>query len=110
MTGTPKEPLLLIDEEFQGRPRKLLLQGNRNGFFYVLDRTNGEFLLGEPFVRQTWAEGIDEDGRPIVLPGSDPTEEGSDACPAIRGATNWWATSYHPGTKLFLSIGPMNPA
>ena len=96
-----QEPLLLVDEEFRGRPRKLLLQGNRNGFFYVLDRTDGEFLLGEPFVHQTWAEGIDENGRPIVLPGSDPTEEGSDVCPAIRGATNWWATSYHPGTKLF---------
>ena len=96
-----QEPLLLIDEEFQGRPRKLLVQGNRNGFLYVLDRTNGEFLLGEPFVNQTWAEGIDDTGRPIVLPGSDPTEDGSDVCPAIRGATNWWATSYHPGTNLF---------
>ena len=96
-----QEPLLLIDEEFQGRPRKLLIQGNRNGFFYVLDRTNGQFLLGEPFVNQTWAEGIDDTGRPILLPGSDPTEAGSDICPAIRGATNWWATSYHPGTKLF---------
>ena len=96
-----QEPLLLIDAEFRGRPRKLLVQGNRNGFFYVLDRTNGQFLLGEPFVPQTWAEGIDDTGRPIVLPGSDPTETGSDVCPAIRGATNWWATSYHPGTKLF---------
>ena len=96
-----QEPLLLIDEVFRGQPRKLLVQGNRNGFFYVLDRTNGEFLLGVPFVHQTWADGIDATGRPIVLPGSDPTEEGSEVCPAIRGATNWWATSYHPGTKLF---------
>ena len=96
-----QEPLLLIDEEFQGRPRKLLIQGNRNGFFYVLDRTNGQFLLGEPFVNQTWAAGMDDSGRPIVHPGSDPTDAGSDVCPAIRGATNWWATSYHPGTKLF---------
>lgn len=96
-----QEPLLLIDEEFQGRPRKLLVQGNRNGFFYVLDRTNGQFLLGEPFVRQTWADGMDDSGRPIVRANTDPTEEGNDVCPAIRGATNWWATSYHPGTKLF---------
>ncbi len=96
-----QEPLLLVDAEFRGRPRKLLVQGNRNGFFYVLDRTNGRFLLGEPFVRQTWADGLDDSGRPIVLPGSDPTEEGTDVCPAIRGATNWWATSYHPGTELF---------
>ena len=96
-----QEPLLLIDEEFQGRPRKLLVQGNRNGFFYVLDRTTGQFLLGEPFVNQTWADGMDDSGRPIVRPGTDPTDTGSDVCPAIRGATNWWATSYHPGTKLF---------
>ncbi len=96
-----QEPLLLIDEAFQGRPRKLLVQGNRNGFFYVLDRTNGQFLLGEPFVNQTWADGMDDSGRPIVRPGTDPTDAGSDVCPAIRGATNWWATSYHPGTQLF---------
>ena len=67
----------------------------------MLDRTNGQFLLGKPFVRQTWAEGLDDSGRPIVLPNTDPTEDGTDVCPAIRGATNWWATSYHPGTKLF---------
>ena len=96
-----QEPLLLIDEEFRGRPRKLLVQGNRNGFFYVLDRTNGQFLLGEPFVNQTWAEGLDDSGRPIVLPESVPTEEGTDTCPAIYGATNWWSSSYHPGTGLF---------
>ena len=100
-THDAQEPLLLIDEEFRGRPRKLLVQGNRNGFLYVLDRITGEFLLGEPFVEQTWAERIDENGRPVVLPGSDPTEEGSVVCPAIRGATNWWASSYSPETKLF---------
>ena len=96
-----QEPLLLIDEEFRGQPRKLLVQANRNGFFCVLDRMNGEFLLGEPFVPQNWAKGIDSNGRPIVIPGSDPTEDGNVVCPAIRGATNWWASSYHPGTWLF---------
>ena len=96
-----QEPLLLIDEQFRGQPRKLLIQGNRNGFFYVLDRTNGQFLLGEPFVNQTWAEGLDDSGRPIVLPESFPTEEGTVTCPAIYGATNWWSSSYHPGTGLF---------
>ena len=96
-----QEPLLLIDEDFRGQPRKLLVQGNRNGFLYVLDRVTGEFLLGEPFIEQTWAERIDFDGRPVVLPGSDPTKEGSVVCPAIRGATNWWSSSYSPETKLF---------
>jgi alcohol dehydrogenase (cytochrome c) len=96
-----QEPLLLIDEQFQGRPRKLLVQANRNGFLYVLDRTTGEFLLGEAFARQTWANGIDRTGRPIVIPESTPTVEGTVTCPAIRGATNWMSTAYHPGTKLF---------
>ena len=96
-----QEPLVLVDAEFRGQPRKLLLQANRNGFFYVLDRETGEFLLGEPFVEQTWAEGIDSSGRPIVLPGSDPTVEGSAVCPAIRGATNWWASAFSPSTNLF---------
>ena len=96
-----QEPLLLLDEEFRGEPRKLLVQGNRNGFLYVLDRITGEFLLGEPFTEQTWAARIDANGRPILIPGSDPTEEGSAVCPAIRGATNWWASAYNADTKLF---------
>ena len=59
---------------FGGRERKLLLQGNRNGFFYVLDRTTGELLLGKPFVRKlTWASGIGSDGRPHEVEGNRPT-------------------------------------
>jgi alcohol dehydrogenase (cytochrome c) len=70
-TETP----VLIDADFRGRPRKLMLQGNRNGFFYVLDRLTGELLVAEPFVKKlTWASGIGADGRPILLPGNDPTE------------------------------------
>ena len=61
---------LLVDAEFRGQPRKLLLHANRNGFFYVLDRLTGELLLAEPFVKNlTWASGIGKDGRPILLPG-----------------------------------------
>ena len=64
------ETPVLVDAEFRGQPRKLLLHGNRNGFFYVLDRLTGEFLLAEPFVKNlTWASGIGKDGRPILLPG-----------------------------------------
>ncbi|MBI1358068.1 MAG: PQQ-binding-like beta-propeller repeat protein [Acidobacteria bacterium] len=96
-----QEPLVLVDEEFDGKPRKLLVQGNRNGFLYVLDRVTGEFLLGESFSNQNWAERIDENGRPVLAEESDPTEEGSFTCPAIRGATNWMSTAYNPGTKLF---------
>jgi alcohol dehydrogenase (cytochrome c) len=96
-----QEPLVLIDERWRGRPRKLLVQANRNGFLYVLDRATGEFLMGEAFAKQTWAKGFDAKGRPQVIAGSDPTEEGVIACPAIRGATNWFSTAYNPETKLF---------
>ena len=66
-----------MDAPFHGRERKLLLHANRNGFFYVLDRTNGKFLQGTAFVKKlSWASGIDKVGRPIELPGNDPTEGG----------------------------------
>jgi PQQ-dependent dehydrogenase (methanol/ethanol family) len=96
------EPLVLVDAGFQGRERKLLLQANRSGFFYVLDRTTGELLLGKPFVRKlTWASGIGRDGRPQELEGNQPTPAGTKTCPAVRGATNWYSTAYNPITKLF---------
>jgi alcohol dehydrogenase (cytochrome c) len=97
-TETP----MLVDAVFQGAPRKLLVQGNRNGFFYVLDRTTGKVLLAAPFVRNlTWASGIGADGRPQLLPGNEPTEEGQRVCPAVAGATNWTSTAYSPATGLF---------
>jgi alcohol dehydrogenase (cytochrome c) len=97
-TETP----MLVDAEFRGQQRKLLLQGNRNGFFYVLDRLTGEFLMGEPFVKKlTWASGIDKNGRPKLLPGYEPTPEGALACPAVAGATNWPSTAFSPATGLF---------
>jgi PQQ-dependent dehydrogenase (methanol/ethanol family) len=104
-----EEPLLLVDATFQGSPRKLLLQANRNGFFYVLDRTTGKPLLGRPFVQKlTWASGIGPDGRPQLLAGNTPDEKGVTTCPAIRGATNWMSTSYHPATRLFYVMAVEN--
>jgi alcohol dehydrogenase (cytochrome c) len=79
----------------------LLLQANRNGFFYVLDRTTGHFLQATPFVEKlNWANGIDAHGRP-VLSGRIPTADGTQICPSIDGATNWFSPSYNPGTNLF---------
>jgi alcohol dehydrogenase (cytochrome c) len=93
---------VLADVVFRGRPRKLLLQGNRNGFFYVLDRLTGELLLAEPFVKNlTWASAIGKDGRPILLPGNEPAPAGTRTCPSVTGATNWPSTSFDPATKLF---------
>ncbi|MEO8368433.1 MAG: PQQ-binding-like beta-propeller repeat protein [Candidatus Solibacter sp.] len=96
------QPAVLVDADFQGRPRKLLLQANRNGFYYVLDRTNGELLLAKAFAKKiTWASGIDAKGRPIELPGNVPTRDGTATCPDIRGAANWMSTAFHPGTGLY---------
>ncbi len=95
------ETPVLVDREENGLPRKLLLQADRNGFFYVLDRTDGKFLRATPFVSKlNWANGIDPSGRPL-LSGNVPTNEGKYICPGINGATNWFAPSYNPNTGLF---------
>ena len=104
-----QEPPVLVDTRFQGQNRKLLLQANRNGFFYVLDRTNGKVLLAKPFVNKlTWASGIGADGRPQLLPGNTPTPQGTVTCPAIRGATNWMSTSYNAATRMFYVMASEN--
>jgi len=93
---------VLVDAVFRGQARKLLLQGNRNGFFYVLDRLTGRVLVAEPFVKKlTWASGIGPDGRPILLPGNEPTVDGQLVCPAVAGAANWPSSAYSPSTRLF---------
>ena len=96
------QPLALVDATFHGEPRKLLLHANRNGFFYVLDRTNGKMLQATPFVKHlTWASGIDANGRPQLLPADDTSVAGVKTCPAVRGATNWYSTAYSPATNLY---------
>jgi alcohol dehydrogenase (cytochrome c) len=91
---------VLIDAEFRGRPRKLLLFPNRNAFYYVLDRVTGQFLLGKPYAKQTWAKGLDDSGRPIRLPGTSPTVEGTPVWPSVAGANNWYSPSYSPATRM----------
>ncbi|PYX37979.1 MAG: PQQ-dependent dehydrogenase, methanol/ethanol family [Acidobacteria bacterium] len=96
-TETP----VLIDAVYQGEPRKLLVEANRNGFVYVLDRSNGKFLSAVPFVEKlNWARGIDAQGRPIRT-GIQPSAEGTRVCPGFAGATNWFAPSYSEVTHLF---------
>ena len=93
---------MVIDAPFAGRLRKLLVQANRNGFFYVLDRSTGRPLLARQFVDElTWARGIDADGRPQVVTGQEPSEAGTRVCPSQAGATNWYSPSYSPATGLF---------
>jgi alcohol dehydrogenase (cytochrome c) len=93
---------VLVDIDWQGSPRRILLHANRNGFFYVLDRTTGALLLATPFVKKlTWAREIGPDGRPVLLPDQAPVAEGRTVCPAVEGATNWFSTAFHPVTGLY---------
>ena len=95
-------PPSLIDAMWNGKPRKLMVQANRNGFLYVLDRTNGKFLFGRPYTTKlTWATGLTPEGRPIVAPGHVPTPEGTQACPWLNGASNWYSASWNPLTSLY---------
>jgi len=95
------ETTVLVDAEENGSPRHLLVQANRNGFFYVLDRTDGKFLRATPFVENlNWAKSVDSSGRPL-LSDRIPTKEGTYICPSILGATNWFSPSYNPKTGLF---------
>ncbi|MBM3734922.1 MAG: PQQ-dependent dehydrogenase, methanol/ethanol family [Acidobacteria bacterium] len=93
--------MVLIDREFRGRQRKLLINANRNGFYYVLDRLTGEFLHGKAYVKQTWAKGLDDHGRPIRLPNTFPTAGGVHVYPQVAGGTNWMSPAFNPGTGLF---------
>jgi PQQ-dependent dehydrogenase (methanol/ethanol family) len=92
------EDVLLVDRMYRGLNRKLLLQADRNGMFYVLDRTDGKFLSGTAFARQTWNAGFDENGRPKVIPGTDATPEGTVVYPSGGGANNWRSPSYDPAS------------
>ncbi len=96
------EPLVLVDAPFHGSPRKLLLHANRNGFLYVLDRTNGKLLQASAMVTKlTWASGVSESGRPELLPANETSPGGVRTCPAVRGATNWYSTAYNPETHFY---------
>jgi alcohol dehydrogenase (cytochrome c) len=90
---------VLADIMWRGSPRKVLMFANRNGFFYVLDRVTGQFLLGKPFTRVTWATGFDEKGRPIRV--QSPTQQGVLIYPNNQGGTNWYNPSFSPRTGLF---------
>ena len=95
------QPMLLVDEQWQGQTRQLLLHADRNGFFFVLDRTDGKLLLAKPVSKVNWATGYDANGRPILTDHFDSTLEGALVCPSGGGGANWPSTAYSPITKLF---------
>jgi alcohol dehydrogenase (cytochrome c) len=93
---------VLVDHEWEGAPRKLMLHADRNGFFYVFDRRDGSLLLAKRFVENlTWASGIGADGRPQKLPHQEPSASGTKVCPSQDGATNWYSPSFNPTTGLY---------
>lgn len=92
---------VLVDATFRGAPRKLVLFANRNGFYYILDRVSGQFLLARQFARQNWAKSIDAKGRPIPNPATIPSVEGALVYPDDDGTANWFSPSYSPKTNLF---------
>ena len=92
--------LILADVTINGVQRKLLMEANRNGFLYGIDRQEGKPIWGKPFVKTTWAEKLDSNGRPIVNPGTEPTAEGVKACPGLGGGKNWNHAAYNPQTGL----------
>ncbi len=91
---------VLVDAPFKGQPRKLLLQASRNGYYFVLDRTNGQALLAIPFEKINWSSGVDAQGRPIADRGKDPSPAGTLVAPDAIGATNWMSPSFNPDAGL----------
>jgi len=89
------------DKSGQTKPRKLMFWANRNGNFYALDRSTGEFLMGKPFVEVNWMSGFDEKGRPMRVPGKTPSVEGTSITPGNQGGTNYYSPSFSPHTGLF---------
>jgi alcohol dehydrogenase (cytochrome c) len=96
------ETPVLVDGMFQGKPRKMLLQSSRNGYFFVLDRTDGSSLLTVPFGPVNWATGVDKQGRPIPDPAKDPAPDGRLIAPDENGMTNFRSPSFDPKTGLFI--------
>jgi alcohol dehydrogenase (cytochrome c) len=96
------ETSVLVNAPWQGKMRKLMLHADRNGFYYVFDRTDGKLLLAKQFLRHvSWATGIGPDGRPVKLPNQEPTEAGTHVCPSQDGATNWYSPSFNPLTGMY---------
>jgi quinohemoprotein ethanol dehydrogenase len=94
------QQLMILDLTVNGRPRKVITQAAKNGFFYVLDRVTGEFLSAGPFVKVNWATGFDERGRPMVNPEAYYDRDGVEIFPTGGGGHNWSPMSYNPATGL----------
>lgn len=91
---------VLIDGVIDGKPRKLLAQASRNGYYFLLDRVTGKRLVTKPFIPVNWTKGIDAKGQPIPDPKKEPQPDGSLVAPSSNGGTNWPPPSFSPDTGL----------
>ncbi len=96
------ETPVLVDANFHGQPRKLLMQTSRNGYFFVLDRATGKNLLTTTFGPTNWSLGVDAEGRPIPNPKKEPAPDGRLIAPDEGGLTNYRSPSFDPKTGLFI--------
>jgi len=95
------QQLLLADVVIKGQPRKVIMQANKNGFYYVIDRVSGKFISGQPFAEVTWARGLNEEtGKPIINPESYYGSRTIPISPGPGGAHNWSPMSFNPATGL----------
>jgi PQQ-dependent dehydrogenase (methanol/ethanol family) len=97
---TSTQPMILADLKIDGKPRKVILHAPKNGFFFVIDRTNGKFISAKNFVDVNWATGYDKDGRPIEVAAARQNEKPGDSIPGPFGAHNWHSMSFNPQTGL----------
>src|SRR5262249_36635168 len=91
----------LVDGVVNGQPRKMVVLANRNGFYYVLDRTNGKFIAGRPYGKQPWEAGLDETGQPMRIASATATSEGTLIWPSLAGGANWYSSTFNPKTSLY---------
>jgi alcohol dehydrogenase (cytochrome c) len=96
------ETPVLVDGDFHGEPKKMLMQSSRNGYFFVLDRTNGKNLLTVPYGPVNWSLGLDKQGRPIPNPAKEPAPDGRIIAPDEGGMTNYRSPSFDTKTGLFI--------
>ena len=105
------QPIILADLTIGGRQRHVLMQANKNAFFYVIDRETGALISATPYATMTWATGIDSSGRPIVSPAARPSTAGTLVMPSDLGAHNWHPISFNPATGLvYFAVTDAAPA
>ncbi|MEJ8846854.1 PQQ-dependent dehydrogenase, methanol/ethanol family [Variovorax rhizosphaerae] len=97
---TATQPMILANLKIEGKSRKVIMHAPKNGFFFVIDRTNGKFISAKNFVPVNWATGYDKNGRPIEVPAARDGSKPYDAIPGPYGAHNWQSMSFNPQTGL----------